>query len=88
MSDEYAEPYIVSMTQREHDAQTKINYGAFMGSRVAYKMGRGNDYYGRDRLAERAAWRSRHPHLAVLEIASQYRAPVEWRLMKRLPRLP
>jgi hypothetical protein len=42
----------------------------------------------RDRLAERAAWRARRPELAVLGIASPHRAPTEWRLLGRFPRLP
>jgi hypothetical protein len=74
------------MTKRDFDRANKINYGAFMGARYEYRaqLGRVN---ARDRLAERAAWRKRNPQLAVLEIASQYRAPVEWRLLGRLPRL-
>lgn len=76
------------MTKREHDAATKLNYGCFMGARVAYKLGRGHDYYGRDRLAERARYRRRTPRVPTLGLASPLRAPTEWRLLGRLPRLP
>jgi hypothetical protein len=87
------------MTKREHDLATRINFGSRMASdeRDGYRATRGLPMLGsgatcctmpRDRLAERAGWRRRHPGLAVLDIGSRYRAPTEWRLMRRLPRLP
>lgn len=76
------------MTKREFDKQTKINYGAYMGGRTRYKLDRGYDLDGRDRLAERAWLRRRHPHVPTLGLGSRLRAPVQWRLMGRLPRLP
>lgn len=65
------------MTKREHDAATKLNYGCFMGAHVTYRLDRGHDYYGRDRLAERAAYRRRTPHIPTLGMASPYRARTE-----------
>lgn len=76
------------MTKREFDAQTKLNYGCFYGERVAYRLERGHDYYGRDKLAERAYFRRHNPHVPTLSLASPLRAPAEWRLLGRFPRLP
>jgi hypothetical protein len=86
------------VTKRDHDKASKMNHGSRLASdeRDGYRAARALPLLGsgatvrtmpRDRLAERAAWRQRHPGLAVLAIASQYRAPVEWRLLRRLPRL-
>lgn len=77
------------MTKREFDSSTKINYGTFLGRRVDYRINeRKADYYGVDKLSQRAAWRRRNPELATLALGSPMRAPVEWRLMGRFPRLP
>jgi hypothetical protein len=74
------------MTKRDFDSANKLNYGTFLGARSEYRAQLGR-VSGRDRLAERAAWRKRNPDMATLAIASQYRAPTEWRLMGRFPRL-
>jgi hypothetical protein len=76
------------MTKREFDALNKVNYGCHMGARTAYRASCGHDLYGRDRLAERACLRARNPHLSTLGIGSPLRAPTEWRLLRRLPRIP
>jgi len=78
------------MTRRDFDRATKYNFGCRMASdeRTSYRQGRRLPVIIlRDRLVEREWWRSTHPHLATLAIGSCYRAPIEWRLLGRLPRL-
>jgi hypothetical protein len=86
------------MTKRQHNLQTRRNHGARMArdERDGYRQARHLPTWGsgatartwpRDRLEERAALRARHPHLATLALGSPLRAPVEWRLRGRLPRL-
>lgn len=88
------------MTKRDFDALTKQNWGGrgmASDERDGYRWTRQLPLYGsgayaatwtRDRLAERAAWRRRNPTLATLDLGSPHRAPAEWRLMRRMPRLP
>lgn len=81
------------MTKREHDKLTRENWRYTMASdeRDGYRMRRCLPLRGlmpRDRLAERAHWRRRNPHLATLALGSPLRGPTEWRLMGRFPRLP
>jgi hypothetical protein len=78
-------------TRRDFDRATKYNFGCRMASdeRRSYREGRRLPLVVlRDRLAERAYWRAGHPYLPTLAIESCFRAPVEWRLLGRLPRLP
>jgi hypothetical protein len=81
------------MTKREFDAETKRNFGCRVGQRTEYRRGRGQPLLGcvdepRDRLAERAWWRRHNSGIPVLGLASPYRAPVCWRLLRRFPCLP
>lgn len=81
----------MSMTKREHDEQTKWNYGTYMAgdTRAGYRQRRYLPaYWQRDRLKERAVWRHYHPSEPVLGLGSPLRAPTEWRLRGRLSRLP
>lgn len=82
------------MTKREFDAETKVNYGAHMGNRTAYRAERGH-VRERDYLAERcyAHWKRnwaysfRDGFLPVLGIGSKYRAPTAFRAARGLPLL-
>jgi hypothetical protein len=80
------------MTKREFDRLTKINYGAHMGARTAYRRERGR-VDGRDVLAHRAATMrqlrdARPAHygiLATLGLGSPFRAGASLRLLGRFP---
>ncbi len=88
------------LTRREFDNVTRQNWrgkGMASDERHTYRSTRclptrdcpayvGNET--RDKLAERAAWRARNPGCPTLSLGSPYRAPTEWRLMRRMPRLP
>lgn len=88
------------LTKREFDNVTKRNWrgkGMASDERHNYRSTRHLPTYGcpayagnapaPDKLAQRAAWRRANPHLATLGLGSPMRAPVEWRLMGRLPRV-
>jgi len=83
------------MTKREFDRQTKWNYGARMAgdTKESYKWMRGHVSFNhigepRDRLAERAEHKARFPHIAIMSLASRFRAPACFRLLGRFPTLP
>lgn len=88
------------LTKREFDNVTKQNWrgkGMASDERHAYRMTRhlptrdcpayvGN-WPAPDKLEQRAWWRRANPHLATLGLGSPLRAPTEWRLMGRMPRI-
>lgn len=102
-SDEQAARRVAShrLTKRQFDNVTKQNWrgkGMASDERHTYRAARhlptrdcpayvGNEAPP-DKLAIRAAWRRANPGLPTLALGSPHRAPTEWRLMRRMPRLP
>ncbi len=96
-TDSAARASVDLMTKREWDAETRINYGCFMGARSSYRRLRGR-VEGRDYLAERA-WRvadlrcggnlrdQKGRPRSALDIGSPFRAPQAYRARVGLPLL-